>query len=192
MIKNDRWLRENNQIIQPFYFQKERGYNSYPALSFGTSSYGYDIRLGSEQFFCFQHAPGVVTDPKNFCAEALTESELFHDTKRKSSYYLLPAHTYALGVSKELITMPKNILGVLIGKSTYARCGVILNCTPLEPGWKGYITLELSNSSSSDCRIYADEGIGQILFFEGEPCENGYGEAGKYQNQTDRVTFPTV
>ncbi|MEL6136749.1 MAG: dCTP deaminase, partial [Cyanobacteria bacterium J06628_6] len=108
-------------------------------------------------------------------------------------YFILPAHSYGLGVALERLAMPDNITTICIGKSTYARCGIIANLTPAEAGWRGYLTLEFSNSSSADCRIYANEGVVQLLFLEGEPCQVSYeARNGKYQDQPEMVTIARV
>ncbi len=130
-------------------------------------------------------------DPKAFDAADLEEVPLITDAK--GSYFVLPAHSYGLGVALERLKMPKNITGICLGKSTYARMGVICNMTPAEAGWAGHLTLEFSNSSGADCRLYANEGVCQILFFEGEPCQTCYAtRSGKYQDQGEEVTLARV
>lgn len=158
------------------------------AISFGTSSYGYDLRLSPYEFRIFQHVPGLIVDPKAFDDRCLVPAELHVDQLDGSFFFILPAHTYALGVVIERLKLPANVTAQFIGKSTYARCGVIVNLTPGEAGWEGYLTLEMSNSSGADCRIYVNEGICQALFFEGVPCDNPYGD-GKYQGQEHGVTL---
>ena len=191
MIKNDSWICENslkNRLITPF----EKELVSKEKLSYGLSSFGYDIRLSSKEFWIFKHVPGSVIDPKNFKPQNLERAELF-SSEKKEEFFVLPGHSYGLGVSIERVEIPRNISCLAIGKSTYARCGIIANTTPAEPGWKGHLTLELSNSSSADCRIYAKEGIVQLLFFEGEPCQRSYEETtGKYQEQKEQVTTAKV
>jgi len=162
-------------------------------LSYGLSSYGYDIRLSDKEFWIFKHIPGCVVDPKNFNPKNLEQAELLSDPKDGSKYFILPAHSYGLGVAVERLQMPENVSCIAIGKSTYARCGIIANTTPAEPGWVGHLTLEFSNSSGADCRIYANEGVVQLIFFEGEPCETSYAKrAGKYQAQQEKVTIARV
>jgi dCTP deaminase len=118
--------------------------------------------------------------------------ELLHDPT-KGDYFILPAHSYGLGVALEHLVMPPNVTAICLGKSTYARMGVIANMTPAEAGWQGHLTLEFSNSSGADCRLYANEGICQLLFFEGEPCDVSYANrAGKYQGQSEEVTLARV
>ncbi len=159
------------------------------AISYGTSSYGYDLRLSAREFRIFQHVPGLIVDPKAFDDRCLVPAKLHVDQLDGSSFFfILPAHTYALGVVIERLKLPANVTAQFIGKSTYARCGVIVNLTPGEAGWEGYLTLEMSNSSGADCRIYANEGICQALFYEGVPCDNPYGD-GKYQGQEHGVTL---
>jgi dCTP deaminase len=163
-------------------------------ISYGTSSYGYDIRLSDQDFRVFRHLPGQIVDPKDFDRNHLEGVPInYHWDDNVGAYYILPGHTYALGVAKEKLRVPRGITVICLGKSTYARCGVIVNMTPAESGWEGYLTLELSNSSDSDCRIYANEGIAQLLFFEGEECCISYADrGGKYQYQKEEVTLPLV
>lgn len=198
MIKNDLWIIEQAQqgMIKPFESQLVRKIaidsdNIRPALSYGLSSYGYDIRLSPQEFLVFKHIPGTVVNPKNFNPHNLEPVPLQSD--EYGDYFIIPANSYGLGVSLETIKMPSNVTAICLGKSTYARVGVIANITPLEASWQGAITLEFSNSSSTDCRIYANEGVVQLLFFEGDPCQTTYADrGGKYQNQSARVTLPKV
>ncbi len=195
MIKNDKWIKEkaiNNNLIQPFEEKLINKNETAHVLSYGLSSYGYDIRLSDKEFWTFRHIPGSVVDPKNFNPKNLEKTDLITDSDG-SKYFILPAHSYGLGVAVEKLNVPENISCLAIGKSTYARCGIIANTTPAEPGWIGHLTLEFSNSSGADCRIYANEGIVQLLFFEGEPCETSYAKrTGKYQNQSEKVTIAKV
>jgi dCTP deaminase len=161
------------------------------AISYGTSSYGYDLRLSPYEFRIFQHVPGLIVDPKAFDDRCLVPAKLHVDQMDGSFFFILPAHTYALGVVIERLKLPANVTAQFIGKSTYARCGIIVNLTPGEAGWEGHLTLEISNSSGADCRIYANEGICQALFYEGVPCDNPYGD-GKYQGQAAGVTLAKV
>ncbi|MGC1310255.1 MAG: dCTP deaminase [Phormidesmis sp.] len=199
MIKNDAWIKEaaNKGMIAPFESSLIRRAQlpsqpqESPVISYGLSSYGYDIRLSANEFRIFRHVPGTVIDPKNFNPENLEPTKLKKDDN--GSYFILPAHSYGLGVALERLQMPDNITTVCIGKSTYARCGIIANLTPAEAGWRGYLTLEFSNSSSADCRIYANEGVVQLLFLEGEPCQVSYeARRGKYQDQPEAVTIARV
>ena len=199
MIKNDAWIKQaaDQGLIEPFEPSLVRRVSLQPnqtqtsVISYGLSSYGYDIRLSPNDFRIFRHVPGTVIDPKNFNPENLEPSRLRED--ENGSYFILPAHSYGLGVALERLQMPNNITTICIGKSTYARCGIIANLTPAEAGWRGNLTLEFSNSSSADCRIYANEGVVQLLFLEGEPCEVSYEtRQGKYQDQPEAVTIARV
>jgi len=193
MLLSDREIRglAHEGMISPFHSSLIRKRIGHGALSFGMSSYGYDLRLSPKEFFVFHHVPGTVMDPKNFNQENLRRIELISGTQ--GSYFILPAHTYGLGVAIERLEMPSNITGVCLGKSTYARLGIIVNTTPAEAGWEGHLTLEFSNSSGADCRIYANEGVCQMLFYEGRPCSVSYADRnGKYQDQAEEVVFAKV
>ncbi|RCJ16974.1 deoxycytidine triphosphate deaminase [Nostoc sp. ATCC 43529] len=215
MIKNDIWITEMAQkgMISPFEpslirkLQKTQSLSQasleselskidesvtvQPVISYGLSSYGYDIRLSPAEFRIFRHIPGTVVDPKNFNPHNLEPTALHTDVN--GSYFILPAHSYGLGVALEKLEVPSNITVICIGKSTYARCGIIANLTPAEAAWRGHLTLEFSNSSSADCRIYANEGVVQLLFLEGEPCAISYeARRGKYQDQLEIVTLARV
>lgn len=193
MIKNDRWIHQMAMegMIQPFEPQLIRRIDSNPVISYGLSSYGYDLRLSPKDFRIFRHIPGTVVDPKNFSPANLEAASLHRDDH--GEFFILPAHTYGLGVALERIEVPDNVTVICIGKSTYARIGLIANLTPAEAGWRGNLTLEFSNSSSADCRIYANEGIVQLLFLEGAPCEVSYEtRRGKYQDQPEQVTLARV
>jgi dCTP deaminase len=193
VIKNDIWITKMAQkgMISPFESSLIRHFEKLPVISFGLSSFGYDIRLSAEDFRIFRHIPGTVVDPKHFNPENLESTKLHQDPN--GSYFILPAHSYGLGVALERLEIPDNITVICIGKSTYARCGIIANVTPAEAAWRGYLTLELSNASSADCRIYANEGIVQLMFLEGEPCAVNYeARQGKYQDQLCVVTLPKV
>jgi dCTP deaminase len=160
-------------------------------LSYGTSSYGYDIRLSAQEFLTFRHVPGTVMNPKRANPANLEPAPLRQDEDGR--YFVLPAHTYGLGVALEKLRVPPNVTVICLGKSTYARLGIIVNTTPAEAAWKGHLTLEFSNSSGADCRIYADEGICQLLFFEGDSCETTYADrSGKYQHQPEQVVLAMV
>jgi len=199
VIKNDIWITEKAQqgMISPFEsslirkVQKKPDIEIRPVISYGLSSYGYDIRLSAAEFRIFRHIPGTVVDPKNFNPQNLEITQLHTDTD--GSYFILPAHSYGLGVALEKLEVPDYITVICIGKSTYARCGIIANLTPAEAAWRGHLTLEFSNSSSADCRIYANEGVVQLLFLEGEPCAISYeARQGKYQDQAEIVTLAKV
>ena len=205
MIKNDAWITQMAQagMISPFEpalvrrlspeagGAGDRPEGGQPVISYGLSSYGYDIRLSPAEFRIFRHIPGTVVDPKCFNPDNLVTTELHQSDQ--GDYFILPAHSYGLGVALEHLSVPDNISVICIGKSTYARCGIIANLTPAEAAWRGHLTLEFSNSSSADCRIYAGEGIVQLLFLEGEPCEVSYEKRrGKYQDQPQAVTIARI
>lgn len=197
MIKNDAWIHTmaDEGMIAPFEPALVRRMDlqetNVPVISYGLSSFGYDIRLSPKEFRIFRHIPGTVIDPKHFNPDNLEPSQL--RTDKNGSYFILPAHSYGLGVALERLAIPNNITTICIGKSTYARCGIIANLTPAEAGWRGYLTLEFSNSSSADCRIYANEGVVQLLFLEGDPCQVSYEtRRGKYQDQAEMVTLAKV
>ena len=193
MLKNDTWIREMAEegMIAPFVSQQVRKVENLPVISYGLSSFGYDIRLSPAEFRIFRHIPGTVVDPKNFNPENLEPSRLYTD--ENGSYFILPAHSYGLGVALERLEVPNNITVICLGKSTYARIGLIANLTPAEAGWHGHLTLEFSNSSSADCRIYANEGVVQLLFLEGNPCAVSYSDRqGKYQDQAEKVTLARI
>ncbi len=195
MIKNDKWILEKvkeNQIIEPFEAKLINLIENRKLLSYGMSSYGYDIRLSEKEFWIFKHIPGTVLDPKSFNPANLEKAKLYEDEKG-DKYFILPANSYGLGVAVERLNLPENITCLAIGKSTYARCGIIANTTPAEAGWCGHLTLEFSNSSKADCKIYANEGVVQLLFFEGDPCATSYAKrSGKYQDQPEKVTIAKV
>lgn len=197
MLKNDKWIIEqaSKGMIEPFEPKLVRSVvnssgNNIPVLSYGVSSYGYDIRLSNAEFLIFKHIPGTVINPKKFNPQNLEPVPLNKD--EDGEFFIIPAHSYGLGVALEKLCIPPNITVICVGKSSYARCGLIVNTTPGEASWQGHLTLEFSNSSSADCRVYT-EGIAQLLFLEGEPCQTTYSERnGKYQNQPQKVTLPKV
>lgn len=198
MIKNDIWLRQHGPaIFSPFASEQVRtvlaldGLRQVKAISYGVTSYGYDLRLSPKDFKTFRHIPGTILDPKNFNPENLTVERLYDDASGK--YFILPAHSYGLGVALERMVVPADVITIAIGKSTYARAGIIVNTTPAEPGWEGHLTLEFSNSSDTDCKIYANEGVTQLLLLQGEPCEVSYAaRSGKYQYQAEEVVLAKV
>jgi dCTP deaminase len=194
MILNDQHISRLSQsgMIQPFEStlirNTESGIN---VLSYGLSSFGYDLRLSPCEFKVFRHIPGTVVDPKNFQSDNLEHVALQNDMT--GSYFILPARSYGLGVAVEKLSLPSDVTAICVGKSTYARCGIIANVTPAEAGWSGHLTLEFSNSSAADCRIYADEGIVQMLFFQGDTCITSYQKrVGKYQGQEQHITLPKI
>ena len=197
MLKNDLWINQkaSEGMINPFQSNLVRHLEPVnqqkPVLSYGCSSYGYDLRLSPNEFLIFRHIPGTVMNPKKFNPDNLEKTILHHD--EDGDFFILPAHSYGLGVALEKMKVPENITVICIGKSTYARLGIIVNTTPAEAGWEGHLTLEFSNSSGADCRIYAKEGICQLLFFEGDPCATTYDDRkGKYQNQPEKVTLAKI
>jgi dCTP deaminase len=197
MLKNDRWIIEQAQqgMITPFVpqlvRQVELDSHSRKVISYGLSSFGYDLRLSAKEFQVFRHIPGTIVNPKRFNPHNLEPVALQSD--QDGDYFVIPAHSYGLGVALERLEVPNDISVLCIGKSSYARCGIIANLTPAEAAWRGHLTLEFSNSSSADCRIYANEGVVQLLFFAGEPCEVSYAtRQGKYQDQPEAVTLVRV
>jgi dCTP deaminase len=174
-IKSDRWIRKmalEHDMINPYNDRQMRE----GVISYGVSSYGYDLRVADE-FKIFTNVNSAIVDPKNFDARS------FIDVKGAS--ILVPPNSFALARSVEYFKIPRDVLTICVGKSTYARCGIIVNVTPFEPEWEGFVTLEISNTTPLPAKIYANEGLCQILFFQGdEPCETSYKDkAGKYQKQ---------
>jgi dCTP deaminase len=193
MILNDKQITQlaREGMIAPFYPKLIRRTEDYPVLSYGLSSYGYDLRLSAKEFKIFRHIPGSVVDPKKFNPGNLEKTRLHRDGS--GEYFVLPARSYGLGVAVERLALPTDVSAICVGKSTYARCGIIANLTPAEAGWKGHLTLEFSNSSEADCRIYANEGVVQMIFLRGEPCRTSYQtRTGKYQNQKQQITLPRI
>jgi len=176
-------------MIRPFTAKLVRRLAARPVLSYGLCSFGYDLRLSPKEFKIFRHVPGKVVDPKGFSPASLEPAELHRD--RLGRFFILPGRSYGLGVAIERLRLPDTISALCVGKSTYARCGIIANVTPAEAGWQGHLTLELSNSSAADCRIYAGEGIVQMVFFQGAACQISYASrSGKYHQQPHRITLP--
>lgn len=194
-IKSDLWLRkmaEEREMIKPFLPELLREVNGNKIISAGSSSYGYDMRLADDGFRIFSSIYASEIDPKKFDELSLIEPEL-HTSEDGSKYYLLPPHHYGLGVTVETFKMPRNVTGIALGKSTYARAGLLVNTTPLEAGWTGRLVVEIANLANLPLRVYVNEGIGQILFFESdEDCATSYEDrGGKYQGQTG-LTFAKV
>ena len=184
-IKSDQWIRrmaQQHKMIEPFVQGQVRDADGNRVISYGTSSYGYDVRCADE-FKIFTNINSVIVDPKNF------DEESFVDVK--SDVCIIPPNSFALARTVEYLRIPRNVLTICLGKSTYARCGIIVNVTPLEPEWEGHVTLEFSNTSPLPAKIYANEGVAQFLFFESdEVCETSYlDRGGKYQGQKG-VTLP--
>ncbi|HEX7175202.1 MAG TPA: dCTP deaminase [Pyrinomonadaceae bacterium] len=187
-VKSDRWIRrmaEEAGLIQPFNPTLVRETDGRRIISAGASSYGYDMRLADDGFRVFSPITAREIDPKHFNDESLIEPPI-RTADDGSRYYLMPPHSYALGVTVETFNMPRNVTGICLGKSTYARAGLIVNTTPLEAGWKGRLVIELGNLADLPLRVYVGEGIGQVLFFESdEDCSTSYEDrGGKYQGQT--------
>ena len=192
-IKSDKWIRqmaEQHGMIEPFepqlvrHVPSEITRNMRPVVSFGLSSYGYDIRCARE-FKVFTNINSTIVDPKNFDPRNFVEIE--------ADECIIPPNSFALARTVEYFRIPRDVLTVCLGKSTYARCGIIVNVTPFEPEWEGYVTLEFSNTTPLPAKIYAGEGCAQVLFFQSdEQCEISYKDrGGKYQGQVG-VTLPKV
>jgi dCTP deaminase len=184
-IKADKWIRRmaaEHGMIEPFEPDQVRHGPGGKLISYGTSSYGYDVRCADE-FKIFTNIHPTVVDPKNF------DEKSFVDVK--GDYCVIPPNSFALARTVEYFRIPRNVLTVCLGKSTYARCGIIVNVTPLEPEWEGHVTLEFSNTTNLPAKIYAHEGVAQMLFFASdEECAVSYRDrAGKYQGQLG-VTLP--
>jgi dCTP deaminase len=182
-IKSDRWIREmcmKHQMIEPFVEKQMRE----GVISYGVSSYGYDIRIADE-FKIFTNVNSTIVDPKGMDPGSMIDF--------KGPVAIIPPNSFALGRTVEYFKVPRNVLCACVGKSTYARCGIITNVTPFEPEWEGYVTLEISNTTPLPAKIYANEGIAQVLFFESdEACEVSYKDkAGKYQAQQG-ITLPRL
>src|SRR3954471_194029 len=184
MIKSDRWIRrmaKEHGIIEPFEPGQVRQVDGRKIVSYGTSSYGYDVRC-SDEFKIFTNVHSTIVDPKNF------DEKSFVDVK--SDVCVIPPNSFALARTVERFRIPRSILTVCLGKSTYARCGIIVNVTPFEPEWEGHVTLEFSNTTPLPAKIYANEGVAQVLFFRAsDPCEVSYEDrGGKYQRQQGITT----
>ena len=185
-IKSDLWIRrmaESDRMIEPFEpGQVRTAADGERCISYGTSSYGYDVRCARD-FKIFTNINSAIVDPKRFDANSFVDFS--------GDVCIIPPNSFALARTVEYFRIPRNVLTICLGKSTYARCGIIVNVTPLEPEWEGHVTLEFSNTTPLPARIYANEGVAQFLFFESdEVCELSYADrAGKYQGQTG-VTLP--
>lgn len=186
-IRPDTWIEKmarEHALISPFEPAQIRAVDGKPVVSYGLSSFGYDVRVADE-FRVFTNVYCNIVDPKAFDARGLAEF--------KGPHCDIPPNSFALAITVETFRIPRNVLTLCVGKSTYARCGVNVNVTPFEPGWEGRAVLEISNSTTLPARIYANEGIAQVLFFESDqPCAVAYSDRkGKYQGQTG-ITFPKV
>jgi len=184
-IKSDKWIRrmaETTGMIEPFEPYQIKHNGSTRLVSYGTSSYGYDIRCADE-FKIFTNINSAIVDPKGFDESSFVDF--------RGAVCIIPPNSFALARTVEYFRIPRNVLTICLGKSTYARCGIIVNVTPLEPEWEGHVTLEFSNTSPLPAKIYANEGVAQVIFIESdEECEISYKDRqGKYQGQTG-VTLP--
>jgi dCTP deaminase len=182
-LKPDHWIRKmalEQRMIEPYADNRVRP----GMISYGVSSYGYDIRVADE-FKIFTNVFSAVVDPKAFDIRSMVDF--------KGDVCIIPPNSFALARTIEYFRIPRGCLTVCVGKSTYARCGIIVNVTPFEPEWEGYVTLEISNTTPLPAKIYANEGIAQVLFFEGdEPCEISYADKkGKYQKQQS-IELPKI
>lgn len=182
-LKPDHWIARmarEERMIEPF----EEGKARKGVISYGVSSYGYDIRV-TDEFKIFTNVYSAVVDPKNFDKASMVDYQ--------GDVCIIPPNSFALARTVEYFRIPRGVLTICVGKSTYARCGIIVNVTPFEPEWEGFVTLEISNTTPLPAKIYANEGIAQVLFFEGdEGCEISYADKkGKYQKQ-DRIMLPKL
>ena len=187
MLQSDRWIRKmalEKKMIEPFVDAQVRNAEGGKIVSFGLSSYGYDLRVADE-FKIFTNVYNSIVDPKEF------QENSFVDIK--GAHCIIPPNSFALARSVEYFRIPRNVLTLCIGKSTYARCGIIVNVTPFEPEWEGTVTLEISNTTPLPAKIYAGEGLAQVLFLEAkEVCEISYADRkGKYMNQLE-ITCPRI
>jgi len=184
-VKSDRWIRRmaaEQGLIEPFEADQIREIGGEKIVSYGTSSYGYDVRC-ADDFKIFTNINTTIVDPKAFDAKSFVDV--------KADVCVIPPNSFALARTVEYFRIPRNVLTICLGKSTYARCGIIVNVTPLEPEWEGHVTLEFSNTTPLPAKIYANEGVAQMVFFESdEPCDVSYKDrGGKYQGQKG-VTLP--
>jgi dCTP deaminase len=186
-LKSDNWIREmakKTKMIVPFVEKQIKTTDNKKVVSYGLSSYGYDLRV-AEEFKVFTNVNNSIVDPKNFSSDAFVTV--------KGEKCVIPPNSFALAKSVEYFKIPRNVLTLCIGKSTYARCGIIVNVTPFEPEWEGYVTLEISNTTPLPAIIYANEGLAQVLFFEAdETCSVSYADRnGKYMHQIE-ITCPLL
>lgn len=186
-LKEDFWIRKmamEHKMIEPFVERQVKKENDNKVISYGLSSYGYDLRV-DRHFKVFTNIHNTIVDPKNFSENAFVDKE--------GDFCIIPPNSFALACSVEYFRIPRNVLTLCIGKSTYARCGIIVNVTPFEPEWEGYVTLEISNTTPLPAKIYAGEGLAQVLFFEASACcEVSYADRnGKYMKQK-QITVPMM
>jgi len=185
-VKSDKWIRRMaaKGMIEPFESGQVKEHQGKKVVSYGTSSYGYDIRCSAE-FKIFTNINSTIVDPKEFDAKNFVDY--------RGDVCIIPPNSFALARTVEYFRIPRNVLTICLGKSTYARCGIIVNVTPLEPEWEGHVTLEFSNTTPLPARVYANEGVAQVIFLESdEVCETSYKDrGGKYQGQKG-VTLPRI
>lgn len=186
-LQSDRWIRDmalREGMIEPFVDGQVRYVEGEKVISFGLSSYGYDLRVATE-FKVFTNVHSLLIDPKNFNENAFVHIE--------ADACIIPPNSFALARSVEYFRIPRDVLTLCVGKSTYARCGIIVNVTPFEPEWEGHVTLEISNTTPLPAKIYANEGLAQVLFYRGaEICETSYADrGGKYMKQR-HITLPVA
>jgi dCTP deaminase len=185
-VKSDSWIRRMaaQGMIEPFESQQVKEVAGQRVVSYGTSSYGYDIRC-SDEFKIFTNINSTIVDPKAFDAKSFVDF--------KGAVCIIPPNSFALARTVEFFRIPRDVLTICLGKSTYARCGIIVNVTPLEPEWQGHVTLEFSNTTPLPAKIYAGEGCAQVIFLQSdEVCETSYRDrGGKYQGQQG-VTLPRI
>ena len=184
-VKPDHWIQRmaiETRMIEPFESTAVRRVDGKPVISYGTSSYGYDVRC-SDEFKVFTNINTAIVDPKNFDERGFVD--------KKGEVCVIPPNSFALARTVEYFRIPRDVVCICLGKSTYARCGIIVNVTPLEPEWEGHVTLEFSNTTTLPAKIYANEGVAQILFLSAdEVCQTSYRDrAGKYQGQKG-ITLP--
>lgn len=184
-IKSDKWIEimaMEHEMIAPFEANQVRIKDEQKIISYGTTSYGYDVRCSNE-FKIFTNINSAIVDPKAFDANSFVDVH--------SDVCIIPPNSFALARTIEYFKIPRSVLTICLGKSTYARCGIIVNVTPLEPEWEGHVTLEFSNTTPLPAKIYANEGVAQMIFLESDdPCKTSYRDrGGKYQGQTG-VTLP--
>jgi dCTP deaminase len=186
-LQSDTWIRRmaiEKKMIEPFADKQVREANGKKLVSYGLSSYGYDLRVARD-FKVFTNVYNSIVDPKNFSPSAFIDIQ--------GDFCIIPPNSFALACSVEYFRIPRNVLTLCIGKSTYARCGIIVNVTPFEPEWEGFVTLEISNTTPLPAKIYAGEGLAQVLFFEAaHACEISYADRkGKYMKQM-AITCPSL
>jgi dCTP deaminase len=186
-LRSDRWIRRmalEHKMIEPFADSQVRQADGKKIVSYGLSSYGYDLRV-ADKFKVFTNVYNSIVDPKHFMPDAFVDIS--------GEHCVIPPNSFALARSVEYFRIPRNVLTLCIGKSTYARCGIIVNVTPFEPEWEGYVTLEISNTTPLPAKIYAGEGLAQVLFFVAEEiCEVSYADRkGKYMKQME-ITYPSI